>query len=484
MTETSSSAGSNDAVVITEEAMPNLTPLSPEHAEAIRRLLAAGEQRGIELHQLQQVAASLSRLLDEESLLDEVARSAWRALGGDGVIVATATAGTHALATRRHAGADGNRPLITLPCDEGALSTSLLAGGPSVLSRARAGDAPVIDAATVELPGVQALLVVPMMQGHTLLGALVAYASSPSAFEAKSREFLVTIAITAGTALRNARLHAESERDRRQSDAMAEVARAAGESLRVAEVERLIMRHAMALLQSEGACVVVRDGDYLLIEAALGIAAVLAGVVIPVQGSLSGRVVRTGEVYIGNDVGAESEAYRRNLALVAVRRAVIVPLRTARGTIGALAVYNREDPFHAEDARILQRLADQVTVAIVNSRLFTDIQEATREWSSTFDALGVGMAVVNEERRVLRCNARARQLSGDTAPVGLIGRPLYTALLGVETVDGPDPLRDAIELGVRARARCRRADGTRTFDIHAAPHQDGGAVVTFDEVDG
>ena len=357
MTATPSGAGSNDAVLVTQNDVPSLASLSPEQADTILQLLAAGEQRAMELHQLQQVAAVLSRLLDEESLLDEAARSALRALGGDGVIVATASGGGHALATRRHIGAEGKRSLVALSCDEGALSASLLTGGPARLSRTRAADAPIIDAATVEIPDVQALLVVPLMQGHTLLGALVGYASDPYAYETKSREFLVTIAITAGTALRNARLHAESERDRRQSDALAEVARAAGESLRVVEVERLIMRHAMALLRAEGACVVVRDGEYLLIEAALGSAAVLAGVVVPVQGSLSGRVVRTGEAYIGNDVSADTEVYRRNLALVPVQRAVIVPLRTARGIIGALAVYNRDGDFAADDARILQRLA-------------------------------------------------------------------------------------------------------------------------------
>jgi GAF domain-containing protein len=386
------------------------------------------------------------------------------------------------LQTRRHIGPEGDRPLIPLRTDVGALAGSFLAGGPRLLTRALDGDAEAIDITMGDDHEVGALLVVPMLQGHNLVGFIVAYADDPHAYDVETREFLVTVAITAGTALRNARLYAESERERRQSDAMAEVARAAGESLRVTEVQRLIMRHAMALLRADGCCVVMRDGEYLHIESAVGMAAVLAGVVMPLQGTLSGRVVRTGEPTVSNEVPSEAEPVQRSLALVDIRRAVIVPLRTARGTIGALAVYNREDEFHDADVRILQRLADQVTVAIVNSRLFSDIQEATREWSSTFDAIGVGMAVVNDEGRVLRCNARARQLTGDDW--GMMGRPFYHALLGQDATVDPDPVRTAIHDGSRSRARLRSAKDARSFDVHAAPHQDGGAVITFDEIEG
>ncbi|MGQ0647076.1 MAG: GAF domain-containing protein [Gemmatimonadaceae bacterium] len=452
-------------------------------AELVRQQLAAGARRSVELQQLQQMAVALSRTMDEDTILDEVARGSVRALGGTGVIILVADEKVARLVTRRHVTTTGDRPLIPFRTDQGALAGSLLGGAPLLLTRDRAEDARAIDETIQTVAGIQALLVVPMVHGRNLIGALVAYSEDRHVFDTDSREFLTTIAISAGTALRSARLYAESERERRQSDAMAEVARAVGESLKVMEVQRLIMRHAMALLRANGASVSVRDGDYLLVEAALGIADVAAGLVIPVQGSLSGDVVRTGAALISNDVAAEQNVYRRNLQLVDVRRAVIVPLRTARGVIGALAVYNREEEFRDEDARILLRLADQVAVAIVNARLFADIQDATREWSSTFDAIGVGMAVVNDEGRVLRCNARARQLVGDGSPLGLVGRPFYQALLGMERPDGDDPLRRAIEEGVRSRSRCQRAEDIRRFEITAVAHQNGGAVVTFDEIE-
>jgi PAS domain-containing protein len=205
-------------------------------------------------------------------------------------------------------------------------------------------------------------------------------------------------------------------------------------------------------------------------------------VVLPVQGSLTGRVVTTGEPVISNAAEEEAGAHVRTVQLAAIRETLIVPLRTARGIVGTLGVMNRPSGFGREDARILQRLADQVAVAIVNARLFADIQESTREWQSTFDAIGVGMAVVNDEGRVLRCNARARQLAGDETTFAMLGRPFYKAVLGVAVPSGDDPLQAAIREGTRMRARCTHADGSRVYDIVAVPHLDSGAVVTFDLV--
>jgi len=454
--------------------------------DALRSAAALADRRAVALQQLRQLASALSRTIEEDALLDEVCRSVQRAVGSAGVVIALSDEHTSRLVTVRHTAPDGDRPLFDLHVDSGVLSEAIRRGETQLTACTSTSDVEprqAIDATLGELSGANAILAAPMMQGRKLVGAIVAYALAADAFDAETREILTTMAINGGAALRNARLHAESDRERRQSDAMAEVARALGESLRVGDVQRLILRHAMVLLKGDGACIALRDGDYLHIEGALGIADVLGGVFVPLRGSLSGHVVEHGKSFISNNVPSEPLAYRRNLQLVAVRKTVIVPLVTARGTIGALSVYNRDTDFQLQDERILRRLADQVAVAIVNARLFADVQEATREWQSTFEAIGLGMAVVDEEGRVLRCNTRARQLAGQGTQMSLLGRSFYPAVLGQESPGADDPLRAAIQDGARARAVCERpADGKR-FTIHAVPHPDGGAVVTFDAVD-
>ena len=88
---------------------------------------------------------------------------------------------------------------------------------------------------------------------------------------------------------------------------MAEIARAVGESLKMGEVLRLILRHGMALLQAEGACVALREGDYLHVVSALGVAELLSGVYLPVGASLGGRVVTGGAAVVSNDLVAEPD---------------------------------------------------------------------------------------------------------------------------------------------------------------------------------
>lgn len=458
--------------------------LDPLSAAAARSLIEAGERRAASLRQLQLVAAVLARTLDEEVILTEVARAMSRALADARVLVAEVRGDPPGLTGRRHVDAAGDLPAVDLPLDMPALREGLLSGTVWRLSREREVDAPALDDWQRVVGEADALVLAPMMQGRKLLGALIAYAPGVEAYGDDAAEFALTLATTTGAALQTARLYAESERERRQSDAMAEVARAAGESLRITEVQRLILRHAMALLGAEGAALTARDGEYLHIEAALGASDILAGVVLPVHGSLTGQVVTTGEAVITNAAEEEPGAHLRTLRLAAIRETLIVPLRTARGIVGTLGVMNRASGFSAADARILQRLADQVAVAIVNARLFADIQESTREWQSTFDAIGMGMAVVNDEGRVLRCNARARQLAGDETTFAMLGRPFYKAVLGLAAPPGDDPLHAAITEGTRMRATCVHADGVRRYEIVAVPHLDSGAVVTFDLVTG
>ena len=76
--------------------------------------------------------------------------------------------------------------------------------------------------------------------------------SRPHAFTERDLDVLRTYCALAAALLSNARLYNESERERRQSDALAEIARAVGESLRMGEVLRLILRHSMSLLGVEG----------------------------------------------------------------------------------------------------------------------------------------------------------------------------------------------------------------------------------------
>ena len=327
------------------------------------------------------------------------------------------------------------------------------------------------------------MLAVPLLSGIHLIGVLAVHATATDVFTAEDEEVLATMGSQAATAIANARRYAESERERRQTEALADVARAVGESLRLGEVLRLILRHAVSLIGVEGACIALRAEDYMHIVAAVGAADVLAGVHLPVSSSLLGKAVVDNELVISNDFRNDPDSLRTLHRLAQIERTVIAPLMTARGTIGAISVINREKPFTDEDGRVLQRLADHVAVAIVNARLFEEIERATREWKIAFDVIANGMVVLDEALRVRRCNARAAELCGVTIPE-LLGRPFGSALIGTSSAHVAalsSLLQQALSEQTPPRQVVSGEFGEKQYEFRVAPHPDGGCVVTFDD---
>ena len=457
-------------------------------------LHSLAQRRAERLQRLQEAGAALARSLDEPEIMRELCRQVMRATGADGVTIALPDLDNDILSTAIRSVRGVERPRQPVRLGDGIISEVARSGRPARYGdrdadrlREKAGLAPPMttyDVVGDDTPA-SSVLAVPVLAGIHLIGVLAVFAWTREVFSSEDEELLATMASQAATAIANARRYAESERERRQTEALADVARAVGESLRLGEVLRLILRHAVALLGAEGACIALRQDDYLHIVAAVGTADVLAGVHVPVAGSLLGRAITTNELVVSNDVQNEPGASRAVLRLSPIRRAVIAPLMTGRGTIGAISVFNRDAAFLADDARVLQRLADHVAVAIVNARLFEEVERATREWKVAFDSIASGMVVLEENQSVRRCNARAAELCGVSIPQ-LLGQPFAHALLEGSPAAATTALTAligrAMSAGTVTRHAVKDVVTGRLIELLAAPHPDGGCVLTFDDV--
>ena len=459
--------------------------------DALREL---AEQRHKRLLRLQEAGASLTRSLDEHEIMRELTRQVQLAVRADGVAVLIPDLDADILTTglRMVRGAERARGPVRL--GEGIVAEVARTGRPVRVgdrdadrARERAGLAPPLSMYDIvgESGAATSVLAVPVRVGIRLLGVLAVHSTHADVYTAEDEEVLATMASQAATAIANARRYAESERERRTTEALADVARAVGESLRLGEVLRLILRHTVSLLGVEGACVALRNGEYLHIVASIGSADVLSGVHLPVTGSVIGRSVVSNELIVLNEGSTETALHRMVQHLAPIQRMVIAPLITGRGTIGSIAVMNRERQFDQDDAKVLQRLADQVAVAIVNARLFEEVEKATREWKVAFDSTASGIVVLEESLTVSRCNTRAAELCGTTVP-GLLGRRFRDALVGsgasldANAVDRF--ISRAMAEGVAIRELVRDDTTGRLFSLLAAPHPDGGCVITFDDV--
>jgi PAS domain S-box-containing protein len=506
--------------------------VAPECARADLAALAA--QRAERLQRLYDAGGALARSLDAQEVVRELARQVARLVPHDGLVVAhpDVERGVVRTAIRQLNGLQ--RPRADQPLGAGPIAEVAHTGMTVRVDDYEPARSPL--AAADDLVGdggpARSVLAVPMRVGTQLVGVLAVHAAQPRAFGVEHEELLRTLAAQAGTAIANARLFAESEAERRQSEALVAVARAVGASLRLGEVLRLVLRHTVGLLHTEGACIALKREGWLHVVAGIGCVELLAGVHLPIEGTLFGRALRDGQPLVLNDAARPAQAVGALEGVAAIEKTVVVPLRTSHGVIGAIAVVNRATDFGAEDARVLERLAEQVAVAIVNARLFEEAEASTREWQVSFDAIAAGMAVLDEDGRIVRCNARASELLGADAPRTLHGASLDARLAGRDETgrlghaivapvmrDGADDederssdgtassasvlVRRAIRQGAPARGLVRavdRATGVtgapppltpgaegrvfegRVFDLVAAPHPGGGAVVTFDDV--
>lgn len=436
------------------------------------------------LSRLQVASLSLARADGEREIVDSLGRGALGLLDADGVIVGDPQLDRGTLRVLVHHARGVDAEESTVPAGDNILMQVARSGEHVLIVDAdERSDLlhPVVDPARGGM--VRSLACAPLTHGRRLYGVVAVYAARPYAFDERDLDVLRTFGALAATLLSNTRLYTESERERRQSDALAEIARAVGESLRMGEVLRLILRHSMSLLGVEGAYVALARDEYLHIVSSLGAGELLNGLHLPVRTTLDGKAVREGTAIIANEARAHPGAYRPAYEVTTIEKLLVVPLVTARGTIGVLTVFNRDEEFTDDDARVLRRLADQVAVAIVNARLFEEVTEASREWTATFDAIGCGMVVVDDAGCIMRYNSRAVQLAGLDVPRELVGQSFYEAILH-ERREGDEkaPLQRVAREGRMVRVTLSSTTRGRVFDITAAPHPNGGAIVTFDDI--
>lgn len=95
--------------------------------------------------------------------------------------------------------------------------------------------------------------------------------------------------------------------------------------------------------------------------------------------SVIGQVTEQAQIIIARDT-AESTVHRQNEFLSATRAELAVPLSLGGTVIGALDVQSKQrDSFDDDQVAALQTLADQITIAIENTRLYAESERLLRE---------------------------------------------------------------------------------------------------------
>jgi GAF domain-containing protein len=284
--------------------------------------------------------------------------------------------------------------------------------------------------------GWRANLAVPMVQDRRPIGVISVTRAEPGAFAEREVQLLRTFADQAVIAIENVRLFTELQEKNRaltetlgQQTATSEILRVISSSpTDIQPVLDAVAESSARLCDSYDAQVLLRAGHVLRRVASYGAIVPtgprLAGDLPIGRDWVAGRAVvdRTTVHVLDLAAAVETEfpAARRAQAEQGTRTVVATPMMREGAAVGVILIRRLDvRPFSDKQIALLATFADQAVIAIENVRLFTQLDERTRQLARTVEqltALGeVGRAVsstLDLDRVLQTIVARANQLAG------------------------------------------------------------------------
>src|SRR6266540_4153329 len=188
-------------------------------------------------------------------------------------------------------------------------------------------------------------------------------------FTEEDEASLLVLAAQAGVAVENARLYEEARQREHRLEAIREVTNAilsAGDSEGVLE---LIARRARELVEASVAMIATpgESPAHLIVEVADGAEAdALRGMAVPIDGSVSGAVIRSGEPIVLEDASADPRFHLPLIRAGHIGPAMFVPLTIRGRTFGTLLVANHiaGRTFDDQDLAVVQTFGEQAVLAL------------------------------------------------------------------------------------------------------------------------
>jgi signal transduction histidine kinase len=307
----------------------------------------------------------LQRIIELAVKLTDARYGALGVVGSDGGLRDFITTGI--TPAKRHA-------IGPLPTGEGILGVLIREAKP--LRLRRISDDPRHVGFPANHPPMQSFLGAPVTARGRVFGNIyLTEKQSAKEFDAEDEAALLVLATQAGVAIENARLFEETRRRGQWLDAVREISSAILAGAESETVLQTVARRARELVNAATATIVTPstsgDRDSLTIGVADGAHAdELLGLAVPMEGSVSGDVIKSGLSTAITDASRDSRTYQPMIALGNMGPMVLVPLVLRGRPIGTLTVAKPVGGtiFDEEAIRLVETFAEQASVALEYGR--------------------------------------------------------------------------------------------------------------------
>ncbi len=323
-----------------------MSRVSPSRRDRNSMLLEAGMTLASQLS----LPAILQRLADLAVELTEARYGALGVLGRDGMLVDFITTGMTE---------DQRRAIGHLPVGRGILGVLIRDVRP--LRLVDLTQDPRSVGFPPNHPPMRSFLGAPVVARGLVYGNLyLTEKQGADEFSAEDERALSVLAAQAGVAIDNARLYEEAQQRSRRLEALRELAGAilGGSELNVAL--GLAARRARELVEADLTTIALPGGrpGALVLEVAEGHGAErLRGLEMPIEGTISGEVIRGGKTVVVTDAAADERVFQPIVEFGESGPAMFVPLRSEGQTFGTLMVVSDVG------IELMETFADQAAVA-------------------------------------------------------------------------------------------------------------------------
>lgn len=217
------------------------------------------------------------------------------------------------------------------------------------------------------------LLAVPLESPSRVLGVLALIKRPPRDYSADDVYHVTAAGARIAGAIHSDQPARDQDRAHR-SRLLLEAAETVNSSLDSLSLETTILAEATRLGAAQRSALLVSKGDVLVAQEALGFSdRCQALLVVPLEGTLFGRAVLSGDTVTVEDVGAEGLGGPPLPCTEECRAVMVAPLRSHRATYGALALFYDEPQTFDEDVKaVVRTFAIQAAIALDNRRLMQE----------------------------------------------------------------------------------------------------------------